>query len=206
MEKNKKMFAVDIETGGQLIGSAPIVAIGWCSGPISGDGKLLLKGRVSLKYDEHHRFEKRCLEEYWYASPTQKAQLETFRAEAVPIKEALGQFLAALKAAEEHFGNLYVVSDNPAFDFAFLNYYLAHYLGALPLSYRVLDGKYRGQLADEWYVVRKVTRNRFAVVPSTVERIKKRVSEAVPHDHWPENDAHHIYLTTVMLCDSLAIS
>src|SRR5689334_2010902 len=154
MTKVVGIMAVDIETGGQLIGSAPIVAIGWCLGGL--DGHVLLKGRVSLRYDDHHRFEKKCLEEYWYATATQKAQLETFRAEAVTIKEGLALFMNQVRAAEVQFDNLYLVSDNPAFDFGFLNYYLAHYLGVLPLSYRVSDGKYRGQLGDEWYVLRKV--------------------------------------------------
>lgn len=197
------ILAVDIETGGQLIGTAPIVAIGMCLGGL--DGRVHSKLRVSLKYEEHHRFEKRCLQEYWYATPTQKAQLETFRSEAVDIKEGLGKFLDVVKAAEARFEKLFLVSDNPAFDFAFLNYYLAHYLGRLPLSYKVTDGSYRGQLGDEWYVVRKLTRNRFAVLPSTVEQVAKRVSEVVAHDHWPENDAHHIYLTTVLLTSTLGM-
>lgn len=197
------VMAIDIETGGQLIGSAPLVAIGWCLGGM--DGKVVLKGRVSLAIETGHQFEKRCLEEYWYASPVQQAQLETFRSEAVPIKDGLVHFLGQVGKAEAMYKQLYLVSDNPAFDFAFLNYYLAHYLHWLPLSYQVGNGKYRGGLGDEWYVVRKVTRNRFAVLPSTVSQVAKRVSEVVTHDHWPENDAHHIFLTTVLLCDSLAI-
>lgn len=198
------IMAIDIETGGQLIGSAPIVAIGWCLGGV--DGRVVLKGRVSLQYEPYHQFEKRCLEEYWYAKATQKAQLEAFRAEAVPIKQGLNHFLSQIRAAEGRYEKLYLVSDNPSFDFAFLNHYLAHFLGMMPLSYKVTDGQYRGQLGDEWYVVRKLTRNRFAVLPSTVQQVETRVSENVAHDHWPDNDAHHIYLKTVLLVANLAVS
>lgn len=198
--KGVGIMAIDIETGGQLIGSAPIVAIGWAVGGL--DGRLLIKGRVCLRSNSY-KFERRCLEEYWYANSIQQAQLETFRAEAIGIKEGLGQFLKTVKEAESLFPKLYLVSDNPAFDFGFLNYYLAHYLQHMPLSYRVTDGTYRGQLGDEWYVVRKLTANRFAVLPNIVERVTKQVAETVSHDHFPENDAHHIYLTTVLLYQNL---
>ncbi len=205
---NAILFAVDIETGGQLVGKTPIVAIGWCCGDLQ--GKVYQKARVSLEVEKDLEFEQECLQQFWYASPVQQAQLEAYRAEAIPIKQGLTIFLQELAKAEALAAasqlKFFKVSDNPAFDFGFINYYLSRYLNHLPLSHRLSDRRYEGQLCDEWGVLRKCTDKKFTVRPELVDLAERTAKSRVLHDHWPENDAHYIYSKTIALVEACKVT
>ena len=150
--------------------------------------------------------EKRCQDEYW-SQPAQADQLKEFRAAAVGPAPAMETFAEALKQAEAAAQKtaLHVVSDNPAFDFAFLNHYLDVYLGRASLAYSS-EGRYRG-VRDEWEVLRKVAVRHGlsvrAVTPAVRADVEAFVRERATHDHYPENDAACIYWRTVALCRTL---
>lgn len=199
------IFAVDIEAEGQYVSKNNIVSIGTAHGPaMQDDGPALM--RVSLQPDPTKSFEPRCLTEFWNR-PEQVAQLKIFRAEAVPTHEALRTFLDTLRKAEEEAAKagatVYVVSDNPSYDFSFLNHNLDVHLSHPSLAFSELTGKYRG-VCDEWEVLRTVAHKHDLVMLPTTPDVRSELEAAVAqravHDHMPEHDAAAIYWRTVLLC------
>lgn len=76
------------------------------------------------------------------------------------------------------------LSDHPSFDIGRINELLhLHKLKEVALS---SIGEYRS-VEDTWGRMEMIP-------PKTREHIQRKIQKECPHDHWPENDAHHIYL------------
>jgi hypothetical protein len=188
-EKPRALFAVDIECSGPHLVQHGIVAIGWCVGDAS--GRVLEKQRVSLSLDGK-TFGAETKAEYW-DRPEQAAQLAQFMREAIAPKEAMQRFIAAVDKWEETH-RVSIVSDNPAYDVKWLDYYLAFFLNRYPLAY-TKEKRYRGITEDRSMVVSKRTRRAGKWVFDNDKYAfgKELLRTTVPHNHWPENDAEYIY-------------
>jgi hypothetical protein len=80
---------------------------------------------------------------------------------------------------------LVIITDNPLFDVASLTTLLKLHCDRKGINYSS-SGEYR-DTRDAW--------ERFCMVPvKTQEILKARIQKQVLHDHWPENDAHFIFL------------
>jgi hypothetical protein len=200
-KKDKVLFAVDIEGSGSSFGQNGIVAIGWCVGDLH--GRVLEKKRVSLKL--HRRtFEPRCLTEYW-SKPAQAAQLAVFQSEALEPAAAMKIFIDAVDSFESRY-DLVILTDNPSYDIAWLNYYLDHYLGRSPLNYMKDQTTYRGvRDVFQFAFYRKMKQAEAGGQGKwffDMEKYKAgldKLKEANLHDHWPENDAEYIFRKTILL-------
>jgi len=90
------------------------------------------------------------------------------------------------------------LTDNPAYDIAWLNMYLDLYLGRLALAY-TKNQVYRGVKDPyEWAMKRKIKTG----VPWSFNTYKYNSEIAKLkelHDHWPENDAESIFRQALLL-------
>jgi len=198
--KKKALFALDIEGSGASFAHNGIVAIGWCVGTM--DGAILEKKRISVAL-KNRSFESRCVTQYW-EKPAQAAQLKVFEKEALEPAEAMKQFIASVDRFEDMY-DLVILTDNAAYDVAWLNYYLDLYLGRHPLSYKKDQSTYRPIAEPRGFAMaRKMKSSNQASWTFDMEKYNAgltKLKSLTLHDHWPENDAEHIYRKTLLLCD-----
>ncbi len=167
---------------------------------------------VGRKVDPKKVFEPRCKNEFWSKN---KKQLEEFLKNMMYRSAAIDSYLQILDEFDEKY-DLKIISDNLSFDIAFINYYVGKYSSSLksnslhsnvhlqiyelrmPIHF-VQSGpeknKYRGIDAIEEYILKHV---RKVLKLDTWTWDQKKIDAAVEkievvHDHWPENDAEHIY-------------
>ena len=204
VEKPLVLVAVDDEGTGSRMSVNGMVAIGWYIGHITGE--KIDKGRISLALGPR-QFELRCVEQYWAAKDKdgkqpQMEQLKVFQKEAVDPKVGMQKFIDMIDKLEDKF-ELAFISDNPAYDFGFINHYLDVYLNRGPLSVKKDQTSYRplydiASFALE-YTVKKA--NGASLVFDTRKYIAHMTRiDAENHDHWPENDAEGIYRQTLATC------
>jgi len=174
-------LCIDIETGGSHITKHPIISIGTCLV----DKFHKEKRRFTFDFDIN-QFEKKCWDNFWsknqhvlsILSRDKKCTLESFM-----------QYIDDLDL--KYNNNVIIISDNVAFDIAFINYALDKYLNRSGLNYKS-NGKYR-MITDQ---------NSFlwAYMPEYRENwirdddvIKKfNLSISTHKDHLPDNDAEQI--------------
>jgi len=184
------IFAIDIEARGQGPKSHGIISIGVCVG----NGKkeeVLEKVRFDLEPLPFQGFEERCWERFW---SSRSDLLETLTKDAQSAKPQILAFRMFLdKWHKKTEDSLYILSDNPGFDFGMINYYL-DYFGCATLNYdhkgvylnnHDADSYGRGvkkqKFDDQWF--------------SNATACKDLGIDLDPntHDHMPENDAEFIY-------------
>jgi len=193
IRKQKVLFAVDIECSGGSFSQNGIIAIGYCVGTL--DGQVLEKKRISMSLLKRV-FEPRCWNEYW-VKPKQAEQLKEFQKYEVHPFVAMTQFISAVDRYEDKY-DVTILTDNPAYDIAWLNMYLDLYLGRLALAY-TKNQVYRGVKDPyEWAMKRKIKTG----VPWSFNTYKYNSEIAKLkelHDHWPENDAESIFRQALLL-------
>lgn len=196
--KEKVLFAVDIEGSGASVSKNGIVAIGWCVGDLKGN--VLEKRRVSVKL-QNRLFEPRCVNQYW-TKPEQAAQLQVFLREAVDPYEAIRLFMSAVDSFEDKY-DVTILSDNPAYDIAWLNSYIDTFLGRNPLLYQKDQTTYRGVAEPKaWAMSRKMRAQPSGSWSFNMDKYNAGLEDlkrTAPHDHWPENDAEAILRKTLLL-------
>ena len=201
--KDKILFTVDIEGSGASISKHGIVSIGWCVGDLKGN--VFEKRRVSLKL-QNRVFEERCLTEYW-SKPEQKHQLEVFQREAVEPYDGIAAFMKAVDSYEDKY-DVVILSDNPAYDVAWLDSYIDTYLGRNPLLYKKDQRTYRGIAEPKGWVFSRQLKNASAGAKGSKIFVfdagkylqgLETLKTTCPHDHWPENDAENIYRRTLLM-------
>jgi len=191
-------FTLDIESRGDSAIRNGIVSIGVCiaRGP---DDPAPLKKRFDLAPLPGQSFEERCLREFWHSSDEMRALLVRLTADAMPALEGIAAFRALLDTLEDPV----ILSDNPSFDYGFINYYLD--LAGLPsLRYDATRTKYRPLYDTDCYA-RGAAHMRYdqrwtndAEVVRVVETAALGwegtvfPSKALA-DHVPENDAEYIW-------------
>ena len=181
LRKPKMIVAVDIETSGPSVLRNGILAIGFCLGDMK--GSVIQKKRIHVALDDHHTFDERCLTDFW-DKPANKKVLETIQVNTSPPAKAIREFVQAIDTFDEHY-QVSLVSDNPTFDFYFLNYYLDYYLKRKPLNY--MFGEIYRSLIDSKSFLRRY-------LGCNYRKSMQLKFHGVKHDHFPENDAEYIYL------------
>lgn len=210
MKKQRAIFSIDIEGRGPGPLSNGIVSIGVCIGnPYK--NQVFLKTRFDLLPLENQTMDKQCMNSFW---SHHLDKLKLMQKNAGVALEQIKKFRNLLdKWDKTH--NLYIVCDNPGYDFGFINTYLD--MAKLPtLNYVwkcTSDNGDNGDNANGTGENAKLeyrnthdsdsyARGYFGysfVEPwiSNATVIKKlgieHLLDAENHDHMPENDAEFIY-------------
>jgi hypothetical protein len=131
------VLALDVETSGSSLIHHGLVSIG---ATLQDHNSTEIDAfQVNLQLPEDRSFEQRCLEEFWLKNPL---AYEFVQKNALPPKAAMDAFCQFLQKVEESYPDLMVVSDNPSFDIAWLNFYLDLYTTRFPLNYSI-QNEYR---------------------------------------------------------------
>jgi hypothetical protein len=196
-KETKLMVVLDIETRGRDMCRNGIVSIGVCVGTVPIPGREFIfnvveKRRFDLAPLLGQTFEPRCEAEFWDKQP---ALLEKLTAEAVDPMVGIREFRAFL----DEWGStreLVIVSDNPGFDNAFINYYLS--LADLPsLLYDKTGMHYRPNFDSDSYARGAASMNYGNMwVDDAAIRAQFHINPGcitAMHTHSPEDDAEYIY-------------
>lgn len=190
------MFVIDIEGRGRSVSRNGIVSIGVCIGrkPISGcpAPEIIEKKRFDLLPLATQEMDQKCKAEFWDKQPNNL--LERLQENAVAANIGIKRFREYLDYWTYQDPNLYVLCDNPAYDFAFIDYYLDLFgyptLAYKPdLNFRPLhdaDSYARGILryvGEQWVNNKEIIESRNLDV-GTVTTLTA---------HMPEDDAEGIY-------------
>lgn len=192
------MFVIDIEGRGKSASRNGIVSIGVCVGHASGFEfpKVIEKRRFDLLPIPGQVMDPKCKAEFWDKQPNNL--LERLQEKAVDPYQGILAFRAYLDKWDASTDNLYILSDNPAYDFGFINYYL-DYFKLTPLThnwkleFRALhdaDSYARGfchQKTDKPWVSNKDVTSRYSLGVYSDEETPSLEA------HLPEDDAEGIY-------------
>ena len=194
------IFTFDIETTGCDVNLHSMIAAGYCAGTL--DDQIVAKGRICFQMRPGTVMEDRCYNEYWSKDPRQLQQLTEFTKEGQPPDIAIAKFIDVLDKLETSW-NVHCISDNPGFDAMFLNYYLSKYLNRRPLDYVHGLEDYRGGVETPLDFAHrfKCKKNRSYGYYFDCKAANHLIAKIeVPHDHYPENDAHNMYKKTLVYC------
>lgn len=188
------ILAYDIEGTGQFLGSCGIVAIGaTLHDPHTG---LVVQDPLTGKYicvELHLRtdgveWEEACRREFWDRRPELLAKLSEGAIHPQEAMRELALFHEWVMLVTQ--GHVQVVSDNPAYDVGFLNWYITTYTPGKP-SLHYITGSYRG--------VRCVN-SMLSMLPF---RAREGLRGRCPFvaDHTPMHDAQKVGWMYAMLCE-----
>lgn len=121
--KGKVYLAMDIETTGQYLGRNAMIALGMV---VMDDEMNILKNfTVCLKENGKER-EERCMSEFWGKQPAEL--FDNIMKNGIDPSIAMNSLVDWLLDVESTYGDrLVVLSDNPSYDVAWINYYLSTY-------------------------------------------------------------------------------
>lgn len=169
-------LALDIEKKGTTL-AYPLIQIGAVWGTNKSD---LQKRSFCFDYKDA-AFEPRCYEEFWCKH---KDIYERICAEAIEPKlqwKKFGQFLDDLEASG---ATIELLTDNPAFDIATIDYYLHTELGRRGLQYnrdmsrrKIHDSSMRDKGIPKYYM----------------KAVTARAHQLAKHSHWAVDDAELIF-------------
>lgn len=192
MTEGPTFVAIDIETRGDSGRKNGIVSVGLAKMPANGTGVIKLRFDLAPLPGQH--FEQRCLDEFWHKNEAMRALLAKLTAQPLPALEGIAAFRAAIDAIPDPI----FLSDNPAFDFGIINYYLD--LADLPsLRYDATRTKYRSVYDTNGYA-RGAARLTYATRGTNDAAIAKQLgavdapNEELMHNHDPADDAEYILL------------
>lgn len=181
-------LALDVESAGRSF-DHPLLAVGFCFG---GEQKVVEKRLWKISMLEGWTFEPRCKAEFWDKHPERLAALQSGAQSPSRVAAEISVYLADLVARFEPDGvrRIEIVSDNPAFDVAKLDYFLytntVHRAGEyVPFRYfgdryrNVVDPSERIEAFEAW------------------QGYERWRPAGVGHDHSPENDAEDIFFQMV---------
>lgn len=201
---------LDIEVNGRnLPGSVvkpnnQILSIGVCVYDVEIDAvkgnnlKLVAEEGCILKLPAMDQWEERCVKEFW--SGMGKEELERIKAgQATALDErgAAEWVVAILKKYTLLVGRTVLCSDNPAFDFAWIENLVWRFLHYAPVAQYsvVVDGKYSAPLC-----LRSASQGILSARGRHVSgwwKLDKFLN--VKHDHNPMHDAHSMLLRYLLL-------
>ena len=190
------VLSIDIEKGGDSPVFHPILAIGVCFGsrarsPGRGVSWVVKKQTWCLDPFPGQTMEDRCVREFWSENAPLLERIKKSAAGQDPILQlkSFSDWLSSLSTTLAG-ARIVILSDNPSYDIGHLDHALcSRGLRALPL--RLLgDGRYRS-IGDPTEMIEG---------QGSRDLIQARVNERVAHDHWPENDAEHIFWQYVYAC------
>jgi hypothetical protein len=181
--KDNAVFVVDIETSGPSLLSNGILSIGVCLG--DEHGVVIYKRRFDAKLDEHHVYDPKCIQFWNQKGPSHV--LKVIQQNPMKPKKAIQEFVHLLDACDTKY-NLTIMSDNPSFDFSFLNYYMDNYMNRRPMNYRLKE-HYRSLLDVNSFLKGRLGH--------AYKKKRNVVFPGVQADHFPENDAEYIYMSYI---------
>jgi hypothetical protein len=176
----KGYWVIDIEKSGDVT-PLGIVAVASLLGDT--EGNIIKEQVVCFKVPKESDFEERCWKEFWN-KPGMRAILDRIIKESKSTASCLKDIEEFKAAAEKEFPgrNLTIVSDNPAFDIADLDYLRYTLSDAKKLRYTA-EGTYRS-ISDPSEQLEAL---------GLYKKAKAEIEAKFPHDHWPGNDVRHIY-------------
>lgn len=189
------VFSVDIETRGQGPKSNGIISIGVCVGSTTNDN-VLEKCRFDMKPFPHQIMEQQCYDEFWSKYLDNFEKLQKDAGDPIIMTKKFRDMLDKWDKTN----TVYILCDNPSFDFGIINYYL-DVAGCPSLNYRINnDGtlSYRSTHDAKSYaraMLHQGFNNPWIDDNELISKIKERNVDLNPddHDHMPENDAEFIY-------------
>jgi len=189
MKKPSVVISLDIEARGQGPKRHGIMAIGVCVGSAN-EEKVLEKTRYDIKALPDQTMEKRCWDQFW---SKHQDIFDTITADAQDAKTQIVAFRALLDKWHKNSDSVYIVSDNPGFDFGMINYYLDYF--ALPTLNYGHDGNYINTHDADSYgrgVMKQGFGSQWFSNSSACKHFNLQLNPD-DHNHMPENDAEFIY-------------
>jgi hypothetical protein len=190
MIKQTLLCAIDIETSGPNIIKNGILSIGICAGTITGE--IVVHKRIDVKLHRSKSFDTKTWDDFWCKN---KKILEIIQEHPLEECAAIIEFINIIDILEDDY-KVIIISDNPVFDFGFINYYLAFYINRLPLHYDK-NGSFRPVYDTDSYSRGVLGKNYNNIFTDDKEVIKKLNIQLPPTDiskkHLPEYDAEYIY-------------
>lgn len=194
---DKGIVAFDIEATGSDARSCP-VAFGAAVG--TPEGTVLLKRRWCVKPGEGDVIDPNCWSEFW-ANPERPENMVIWKEISAvwqPASIVVKEFTTFLRTLAEAFGEVKIVSDNPAFDIGMIDVFLHRYdpgFGSLrylgnPKMYRSIADP--GQMLKGAFLARPDLKLKY-------DWWVKSLGDKVKHDHRPENDAEVIFYNQVFV-------
>jgi DNA polymerase III epsilon subunit-like protein len=130
------LIAVDIEATGCDILKNAIVSIG----AVAYANSEMKVQQWNMIIPETKTWEDRCVEQFW--SKQSDELRKNLSLNAQDPHTAMSSFVEFLTLYENMDDDVRIITDNPAFDIAFLNVYLSVYTSRMPMSY-THTGRYR---------------------------------------------------------------
>lgn len=185
---NLIVVAIDIEARGSGAVRHGLISIGVCVGRGDRD-QVIEKRRFDFLPYPNQSMELRAYNEFWV---NHQDKLGLMQKNAKPPAEQIYAFRSYIDALEAK-GPLYIVADNPAFDFGFINFYLDNH-GLQSLNY-TREMQYRKVHDADSYARGRMRMGFDNQWMSNADLIKFLGIDLDPeaHDHMPENDAELIY-------------
>jgi hypothetical protein len=181
--------SIDIETSGPQIIKNGIISLGYCIGSLH--GKTLVKKRINMKLDDNHTFDEDTYNKFWLKHID---ILDKLKENQVDPKTGMNEFIKDVDEYDSKY-KLIIVSDNPSFDLAFVNYYLAKYLDRKPLTYK-LNSYYRPVYDTDSYSRGVMNQTYDNIRVNDLDLIKKfrlTITSNKDQSHYPDDDAFYIY-------------
>lgn len=188
--------AVDIETKGVSLDHETI-QIGWAWGTKLDDIQC---SHVCIKSTKP--FEQRCLDEFWNANDENKATLKRIEKEAVDAYSAWVLFAQTLDSFKRMSDDVRILSDNPSFDIARIDYDLFTRVGED--GKRLCEFGMRRACNDEYYKIGDPSAMIKGLPKATRTEITSRLTKEFPHTHWAPNDAAHILAMHFLVQEAVA--
>lgn len=148
--KEKVYMGLDVETTGQSLSHNAMIALG--AVVMDTNSTTLHTFKVCLGVPSDKGWEPRCLAEFWSQHADLKASIER---DAIDAKRAMVGFACWLNLMDLLYGDrLVLLTDNPAFDVAWINLYLSQYTLRPSLYYgfslqKILAGEHSLENAAE---------------------------------------------------------
>lgn len=130
-DKGKVYMGLDVETTGQYLSHNAMVALG--AVVMDAEGATLHTFKVCLAVPPYKGWEQRCVDEFWSKQADLKAAIER---DAIAPECAMRGFARWLNLMDLLYGDrLVLLTDNPSFDVAWINLYLADHTDRPSLYY-----------------------------------------------------------------------
>jgi DNA polymerase III epsilon subunit-like protein len=181
------VLALDIETTGPNMIHHGMIAIGYCLGDINNN--VIESGRFCIQLDKDQDYDAKTWTRFW---SKHQDILEIIKKEARPPKEQMMKFAKFIDALDDKY-NLRIITDNPSFDVAFINYYLAKYTNKDSINYRY-EKEYRPIIDTDSYSRGLLKKTYITEWVSDSDMMKQlNITVDAKTTHLPDEDATYIY-------------
>jgi hypothetical protein len=191
------LFAIDIETDGPSATKHSILSIGICVGDL--DGRIIEKRRFDMKPAPGRHAEESTMTGFW---GQRMDTLKALQQNAEDVQLALTAFANTLDKADSDY-DLRILSDNVGFDIAFINNYFETFLNRLPLQYRLgKRDEYRPVFDTDCFnrgIIQQTHENAWTFDSTVMKQLNIDPASVCDANHFPEEDAAHIYQLHVQI-------